>query len=119
MGLNYEYGDDVDAIKSRNTGSTAFYEFHNYRIPSYMEEGITAYIHHGRPLGGFLHKVFCNDFVGAVGKADDTNQKNLPAYAGFLYNEAPSGCWGSEEAVRAWIKAGGLEGIRKKILENE
>jgi len=92
----------------------AFYVFRGTFIPDYMGEGITDYIDNGRPLGGFLHKVFCNDFVGAVAKADDTNEQNLPAYAAYLRNEAPSRCWGSEEEVRAWIKAGGKNGIRNK-----
>jgi hypothetical protein len=97
----------------------AFYEFWDSYIPDRMADGITAYINNGRPLGGFLHKVFANDLVGAVGKADDENVNNLKAYAVYLYNEAPMDCWGSEEAVRYWMKVGGLNGLRQQKKEQE
>lgn len=95
----------------------SFYTFRNSHIPERMADEITAYIHNGRPLGGFLHKVFCNDFVEAISRADNENNENmdnLQAYAAYLHNECPMDCWGSEEAVKHWIKVGGLEGLRRK-----
>lgn len=98
----------------------SFYQFDDAHIPERMGDEITAYIYNGRPLGGFLHQVFSNDFVGAASKADDENINNLKAFAAYLRNEVPMVCWGSEEAVRYWIKVGGLNGWRQlKKMESE
>jgi len=82
-----------------------FYQFHDFFIPLYMGESIKNYINYGIPPGGFLSAVICNDLRGAVGKADDINIKNLPAYVAYFYNEAPGNCWGSSEIMDSWIKA--------------
>ena len=39
----------------------------------------------------------------AVGRADETSLEGLAAIIGWLYNEAPAACWGSEENVRDWL----------------
>ena len=80
------------------------YEFRGFYIPDYMMDGLKRYIEQGIEPGSFLTAVLCNDLNGAVGRADDQNVKNLPAYIGYLYNEAPSPCWGSPEKVKAWMK---------------
>ena len=77
---------------------------HTYVIPDYMRNGIDLYIDHGITPGDFLTAVICNDLVGAVGRADSTNIHNLPAYANFFYNYAPSPCWGSKAKMDAWVK---------------
>lgn len=45
-----------------------------------------------------------NDLKSAVAHADDENLQNLPAYVGYLYNEAPGDCWGSKEKVAAYAE---------------
>ncbi len=89
----------------------AFFEFHEYVIPDHMAEGLRDYVNHGREPGHFLAAVLENDLVEAAGKADFVNMANLPAFAAFLYNYAPRGYWGSREAVREWVQAGGLQGM--------
>jgi len=79
------------------------YTFRGFVIPEYMMGGIQRYIDHGLEPGDFLTAVICNDLHLAVGRADDLNIVNLPAYVGYLYNEAPSECWGSREKMEAWI----------------
>lgn len=79
------------------------YTFRNYTIPPHMLASLEAYIERGYPPGGFLGAVLENDLMGALGKADEVNLANLPAYAGYLYNEAPAGCYGSKEAVDQWL----------------
>ena len=79
-----------------------------YTIPGYMMEGLELYIAAGVEPGGFLERVLCNDLVGAFSKADSHNQRNLIAYASYLYNEAPSKCWGSQSHYDNWIKKGGF-----------
>lgn len=81
------------------------YQFRGFEIPDYMMDGLDNYINHKIPPGHFLTAVLCNDLWEAVSRADDENVKNLPAYIGYLYNEAPSGCWGSFEKFEAWLKS--------------
>jgi len=79
------------------------YKFQGYEIPNHVLGGLERYINdHIRP-GDFLMAVLCNDFVHAVAKADTHSIQNLKAYMGYLYNVAPSVCWGSHENVRDWL----------------
>ena len=82
---------------------TDSYEFRGFTIPNYMMAGIRRYIKKGIPPGDFLRAVICNDLTDAVSRADDVNLYNLPAYAGYFYNEAPGNCWGSREKMEKWI----------------
>lgn len=79
------------------------YEFHGFTIEPHMVSGIRRYIDERIAPGGFLTAVICNDLSGAVGRADNTNLKNLPAFVGYFYNEAPATCWGSIDKMNAWI----------------
>lgn len=74
-----------------------------YEISDELEDALREYIDSGIRPGDFLTAVICNDLVQAVAKADDTNMANLPAFASYLYNEAPRQCWGSDEAMKRWI----------------
>ena len=79
------------------------YTFRGYYIPERMMGGLTRYVESGIPPASFLSAVIRNDLADAVGYADDENMANLPAYVGWLTNEAPANCWGSEELMEAWI----------------
>lgn len=78
----------------------------SYIIPEHMYYDLKMYIERRVAVGGFLSKVLENDLVGAMGRADNENMANLPAYANFLYNHAPDTCWGSPEKVKAWLEGG-------------
>ena len=80
------------------------------RIPTHMREGTQRYIENGIPPGDFLRALVENDLFGAMGKADDVNQRAMFYWCVFFYNEAPSGCFGSPQKVAAWIASGGLNG---------
>jgi hypothetical protein len=67
---------------------------------------LDAYINHHTPVGSFLTAVLANDLREAVGRADSRNLPLLPLYVQYLYNEAPSACWGSLERVGQWLEAG-------------
>jgi hypothetical protein len=84
--------------------SAAGYTFHGVSIPDYMAGGLERWIEHGIPPGDFLWAVLTNDLREAIGRADDTNIHALPAYVAYLYNAAPSQCWGSQERCIAWAK---------------
>ena len=93
------------------------YRFFDTYIPDRMMPGLERYINEGVPPGHFLTAVLNNDLMDACGRADDENSKNIRAYCGYLYNEAPIGCYGSPEKVKAWIEMGGLNG--RKEANNE
>lgn len=76
--------------------------YNGFKIPEYMHTGLHLWIEEGLQPGSFLKAVLCNDLENAVGRADEENLKNLPAYIYFLYNFAPSHCWGSEENFETW-----------------
>ena len=73
------------------------------RIPSHMHEHIRAYVEERRPIGHFLTALLSNDLKNAALRADDENRAALADWAGFLYEYAPSNCWGSPEIVAAWL----------------
>ena len=81
------------------------YKFRQFYIPERMMGGLLRYINNRIPPGDFLSAVLCNDLREACGMADDENLENIPAYIGYLYNEAPAPCWGSREKVQAWLEA--------------
>jgi hypothetical protein len=82
------------------------YRFGEFIIPEYMHDGLRNHIEERTPTGGFLRAVFNNDLKEAVGRADENNMRNLPAYVNYLYNYAPSDCWGSPAKVEAWLRGG-------------
>jgi hypothetical protein len=88
-------------------------------IPEYMKPRLLSYILDGNPTGHFLRAVLSNDLKSAVGHADDNNLVCLPQYVKFLYNYAPRDCWGSPEAVKAWIEQGGLNKTRRRDSGSE
>lgn len=73
-------------------------------IPEHMQAAITRYIVHGIRPGDFLIGVITNDLKRAVNYADDENIKLLKLYVQWFYNEAPGHCWGSREAIDAWMR---------------
>jgi len=79
------------------------YSFRTFYIPERMMYGLERYIEGHIKPGGFLSAVLKNDLCGAINHADDENIQNLPAYIGFLYNQAPSLCWGSEKKFKDWL----------------
>lgn len=75
-------------------------------IPEYMRGGLFRWITRGIEPGSFLSAVLCNDLREAVGRADDVNRERLADYIRFLYNYAPSACWGSPVKFKAWAGRG-------------
>lgn len=86
------------------------YTFGDFQLTDYSLSSIMLYIDHGIEPGSFMSAVLCNDLRLACMQADYWNIRNIPAYISFLYNWAPSGCWGQEDKFVAWIEEGGLIG---------
>ena len=90
----------IEELKPEPTG----YTFWEYHINETMMGGITRYIQDGIEPGHFLCAVIIGDLFEAVARADKENLLNLRAFTGYFWNEAPSGCFGSQEKMDAWIK---------------
>jgi hypothetical protein len=75
-------------------------------LPEGLRGGMNRYIEHRVPPGNFLTAVLSNDLRRACERADDVNRHLLFEIVGWLYNEAPSPCWGSPEKVAAWLAEG-------------
>lgn len=80
------------------------YTFQQWTIRPDMVDALERYVKEGVPVSDFLRNVICNDFVHAMGHADDGNLRNIQAYGAYLYNQMPHSAWGSEKAYKAWIK---------------
>lgn len=77
-------------------------DIHNYDLLPNLD-GLQRYVNQRVPCGGFLTAVLENNLRLAVERADDTNIWLIPVYVSWLYNHAPSDCWGSREAVTHWL----------------
>ena len=53
--------------------------------------------------GGFLRSVLENNLMEAMGRADETSRAWLFEICSYVYNELPSPCHGSPEAVAAGL----------------
>lgn len=78
--------------------------YQDERLPEHIRDGLENYIEHHRAVGHFLTAVLSNDLLEACARADQTNRYRLFDIVDWLYNEAPSVCWGSPEKVGAWLK---------------
>lgn len=91
-------------------------------IPPHMRDGVRLYVDRGLPhiqLGHFLTAILSNDFMGAVGRADDENIASLKQWAQLLYSYFPPQAYGSPERVKEWQRSGGARGIYNAEPEPE
>jgi len=83
----------------------------NYEgLPESLKGGMQRYIEHGIEPGSFLGAVLRNDLMGSFAHADMQNRYLLFDIANWLYNEAPSLCWGDKAKVKSWLEKGGMDG---------
>lgn len=75
------------------------------RLPTERLAGaMRRYIEDRIQPGHFLTAVLNNDLRGACARADDDHRGRLFDIVSWLYNEAPSQCWGSPEKVGEWLR---------------
>lgn len=72
-------------------------------IPLHNEPGLRRYIEDRIPPGDFLLAALQNNLFEAVHRADPINAFFLADIVKWLWNHAPSTCWGSPEKVAAWL----------------
>tara|TARA_R110000824_G_scaffold41446_6_gene123337 strand:+ start:5619 stop:5861 length:243 start_codon:yes stop_codon:yes gene_type:complete len=73
-----------------------------------MQSGARLYVEHGVPPGGFLTAVLSDNLMDAFSRADNANAAAMKEWTMWMYNDAPTGCWGSPNIVQGWIDRGGL-----------
>jgi len=88
-------------------------------VRNHCMNGALEHVLFGTPMGHFLTYLFENDLVRAYGQADDSNTKHMREWAAWLFNSAPSDCWGSEEKVLDWQSRGGLVGWMREQMKRE
>jgi hypothetical protein len=71
-------------------------------IEDRFRDALGRWIEHGIEPGHFLTAVLANDLKEAISRGDEDAIDNIPHIVAYLYNDAPSVCWGSYEKVRAW-----------------
>ena len=81
------------------------------KIPIQHKRHLRAYIENGEALANFLRAVVSNNLCDAVLWSGE-HGGSLKEFMLFLYNEAPSGCWGSDEKYDEWIARGGMQGAQ-------
>ncbi len=79
----------------------------NYdKVPvPHMASAVQRYIENRIPPGHFLTAVICNNLKEAFARADADNSAAMHGWVRWFYNEAPSNCWGSHDAMRDWLQA--------------
>lgn len=75
------------------------------KIPTHTLNGLLSYWKQHTPTGGFLAAVLSNKLIESFQRADDFNRPAMEAICSFVYNEMPSGCYGSVKIVEEWINA--------------
>lgn len=81
------------------------------KVPEHLREGLRRYVLDGGRVGQFLAAAIENNLLGAISHGDDQSLAGLKPLVKFLYNDAPSPCWGSRERREAWQAQGGLAGM--------
>lgn len=74
-----------------------------YGVPQHLRSALVRYVNDHDTVGDFLTAVLENNLRGAMMFADIESRAGLYALVKWLFNEVPSTCWGSEEAVKVWI----------------
>lgn len=73
--------------------------------PNNLRGTMERYLEHGISGGHFFTSFLSNDLMGALGRADQTNLHQFPEIGKWLYNYAPSQCYGSPDKVKEWMES--------------
>lgn len=61
------------------------------------------YIEYGIPPGSFMSSLLSNDLKETFARADSVNQHIVLDHINWLWNYAPTMCWGSRENFDNWL----------------
>lgn len=73
-------------------------------IPKHIIESIDKYVNNKIAPGRFLRSFLENDLKNALLSASPSSKKYLIEIFNYIYDEVPSGCWGSKEVVSNYLK---------------
>lgn len=87
-------------------------------LPDMSQEALKNYFLYALPPGGFLTSLLSDHpWTVVVGRADHWNKPLLGKYIEWLHDVAPTGSWGSEEAVRSWLNKGpAYQAFQKSLI---
>ena len=74
------------------------------KIPAATIKALHRYVVDKIPTGGFLNAILTNNLLESCARADEWNKAALFDILSFCYNEIPSPCWKSKQAVQEWLK---------------
>ncbi len=74
-------------------------------VPEHTRDTLVKYIESGVPTGSFVQAVLENNLRETFGRADHINSQHIGTICAWLYNFAPSSCWGSPDRVQNWYEA--------------
>jgi len=78
--------------------------FGGYVIPDRYCISLDRYINDGIDPGSFLRAVLANNLIETVNRCDDASDwLYVKVIARWIFQEAPSCCWGSEESVNNYM----------------
>ena len=72
--------------------------------PEAYRHSLEGYVNYGDMPGHFLTAVLEGKLYEAFNRWDGIQPENLSILVKFIWNKLPSGCFGNEESVTAWIK---------------
>lgn len=87
---------------------------HQLEIESYAPQLLHAFrrwVLVARPPGDFLLAVLGDSLSMAVGRADHNSQRCIEYLVTYLWNDAPSRCWGDANMLIQWNENGGWVGM--------
>lgn len=85
-------------------------------IPESLQKSLIDYIENGKKPGSCLMAILENKLVESFLTSDDDTSERMKDIVFYLYNTAPSNCWGSPEKVSSWMQKGGWHGSFRKDL---
>lgn len=90
------------------------------RIRADIIQSLERYVKYGVPTGDFLRACLENNFMEAIGRADEENYATLAEIAMYIHWDIPARCHGSREKVNAWLDQDWeAERARLRNKENE
>lgn len=72
-------------------------------VPEHNRDTLIQYIEIGSPVDSLIEAVLRGDLFDAFGRADHINAQHVGTICAWLYNYAPSPCFGSPEKVKNWF----------------
>ena len=94
--------DYTERLRLRNQDVAASFSGEYDELPAATKLALYEYAKSRLVPGDYLRAVVSNDLRLACHHADSQNLRTMHLAVRWMYNNAPSTCWGSHEAFAAW-----------------